>query len=389
MNTTLGFFPYEAMNYKAAQAWLDRKAEQGWGLRHIYLGCVARFQRAEKPSHFVDLDIRSAFDDDTDADYLQLCSDAGWELVQQLRGMLLFRAVPGKAPAPIQTDGELEWERFWERYRPRIWSTLLLLVGLGLLALLLVLPAKRNLTAALALNSGLICLLYLALYVLFGLWEWGRSRRYLARCRRSGRVEPPGALATLSDSICRLRTPLLLLILVFTLAEPFGFGKTVDLNWYPINEEYAATVEACREWPVVLASDLGLPDSGDSRHLEGFGSVLVDFLEYRELTDGEGPDASFHILTTERYACLNEPLARWVIGQRREETRKGAFLWGELPWEPAPDLGFDECYACRTGSYLLLRQGRVVALVGCTGSDLTTRQSLEAIQARVLGQTEP
>ena len=95
MNTEFRFFPYEAMNYKAAQAWLDRKAAQGWGLARIYLGCIARLQRAEQPSHFVDLDIRSGFDGDTDADYLQLCSDAGWELVQSLRGMLLFRSAPG------------------------------------------------------------------------------------------------------------------------------------------------------------------------------------------------------------------------------------------------------------------------------------------------------
>lgn len=76
MNTRFGFFPYDAINYKAAQAGLDRRAAQGWALKHVYFGCIARFRRAERPSHFVDLDIRSGLDEGADADYLQLCADA-------------------------------------------------------------------------------------------------------------------------------------------------------------------------------------------------------------------------------------------------------------------------------------------------------------------------
>lgn len=37
------------MHYKAAQAYLDKKAAQGLELRKIYLGCVARFEKAENP----------------------------------------------------------------------------------------------------------------------------------------------------------------------------------------------------------------------------------------------------------------------------------------------------------------------------------------------------
>ena len=136
---------------------------------------------------------------------------------------------------------------------------------------------------------------------------------------------------------------------------------------------------------MVLSSDLGLPDSDDSRHLEGFGSILMEFLEYREIADGEDPEAPVHILTTERYDCAGEGLARWTLAQRREETRNGSFLWGELEWEDAPGLGFDESCVCRGGSYLLFRQGRVVALVGCSGLDLTAPQPLAAVRSRVLG----
>ena len=381
MNTEFRFFPYEAMNYKAAQAWLDRKAAQGWGLARIYLGCIARLQRAEQPSHFVDLDIRSGFDGDTDADYLQLCSDAGWELVQSLWGMLLFRSAPGRTPAPIQTDGQLEWERFWKKYRPRIWQTLLIALCIGALAFVWTMPSQRNAAASLATNLGLLYLLYFVLAALYVLGQWVYSRWYFARCRRTSRVEDPGRAATVLDWGGRLQTPLLCMILFLVVAEPLGFGKTVDLEWYSLNETYTATVEACQEWPVVMAVDLDLPSSGYSRRLEGFGSILVDFLEYRELTDGGEPN-THHILTTERYECVSEGLARWVLAHRREETRNGAFLWGELEWASTPGLGFDECYTCRDSSYLLFRQGKVVVLTGCSGTDLTTPQSLESIRTR-------
>lgn len=382
MNNKWGFFPYEAMNYKAAQAYLDRQADRGWALKRVWLGCLARFQRGSA-RHFVDLDLHTAFDDGPDTDYLQLCADAGWEHLQSLRGMLLFRSTPGADPVPIQSDGEIEWERFWARYRPRPWLTLLLLVFLVLVILLAAIPSHRNLTAALASNSTLLYLLYLLLAVLYLPLNWLYGRWYLARCRRADRVEDPGALATLLDSAARLRTPLLCLILLAVLLEPFGAWTTVDLDWYPMNDTYTATVEACRPWPVVMASDLGLPDSRDSRHLEGHRSLLGSFLEYSELTEGEGPDAPLYILTTERYDCAFPALARWALAQRERETRNGNFLWGALEWEAAPGLGFEESYTCREGSYLLFRQGNVVALVGCSELDLTQPESLAALTRRL------
>ena len=48
-----------------------------------------------------------------------------------------------------------------------------------------------------------------------------------------------------------------------------------------------------------------------------------------------------------------------------------------------PSLGFEESYACRDGDYLLLRQGKVVVLVGCSGVDLTTLENLRIIRDRL------
>lgn len=386
MSTGLGFFPYEAMNYKAAQGCLDRRARQGWELVHVYLGCIARFRRAEKPSHFVDLDNRTDCSD-TDPGYLQLCADAGWELVQNVRGMLLFRAAEGASPAPIQTDSGMEWERFWKKYRPRVWHILLLLAAIALVVWARSLPSTENLAAA---PASLYILIQAPLWlciVVYIILYLGHSWWYLARCRRSGQVEKPGAIATVVDSLNRLYLPLFCACALLGFLSQTNLGKTVGLSLSPLSGEDTATVETCREWPVVVSVDLGLPGDGFSRYLDGFRSPLMEYLDYDEIThDSEGVS---HCLTTERYDCVNEGLAKWAINLRRDETRKGKFIWGELGWEKVetgPGLVFDECYAARDGSYLLFRQGKVVALVGCTELDLTTQQSVDAIRARILDE---
>ena len=386
MRQKLGFFPYEAMNYKAGQAYLNRKEAQGWELRKVYLGCVARFEEAEKPRHFVDLDIRQFMDEEPDQDYLQLCADAGWEHIQTLRGMLLFRAAPGLQPAPIQSDAGIEWERFWRKYARKnlISSLVALLVAVGLLALVFGLTPGpgRSMVTAVSSNSALLYLLAFAVGAVSILFDFVSVPLYLLRCRSSGQVETPGRVRVwIQDTLFRLYKPFYLIAACVALLEIFnGVGTTVDLKWY---SERTATTEACREYPVVMGTDLGLTfEENDSRWLEGHRSLLVEYLEYREIT-GSSQDGTHHILTTERYACANESLARWVMEQRRRETENGAFLWGELPWEATPGLGFEESYTCRDGSYLLIRQNNVVALVGCSGFNLTMPEHLAVVRTRL------
>jgi len=385
MRQSFGFFPYEAMNYKAGQAYLDRKAAQGWELRHIYLGCIARFEEANAPRHFVDLDIRPFLEEEPDQDYIQLCADAGWEHIQTLRGMLLFRAAPGEDPAPIQSDAGIEWERFWRKYARKnlISSAVVLLLLGGLFALLWgIAPGPgRSLAGLVASNAALLYLLSLAAAVVSTLLEFVSFPLYLLRCRRSGQVETPRrAAAWVQDALFRLYKPFYLIAACVALAEILGAGTTVDLEWY---QEHTAATAVCREYPVVLSEDLGLDfEEDDSRWLEGRRSLLAEVLDWSEVV-GSSAEGNHHILTSQRYDCANEPLARWVLDQRRRETEKGAFLWGELPWEEAPELGFEEGYTCREGSYLLLRQDDIVALVGCTGLDLTTPENLAVVRERL------
>lgn len=47
MSGAWGLFAYDALDYTAAQQWLDRKAAQGWRLKKLYFGLLARFERDE------------------------------------------------------------------------------------------------------------------------------------------------------------------------------------------------------------------------------------------------------------------------------------------------------------------------------------------------------
>lgn len=383
-----GFFPYSSLYYKGAQEYLDKKAAKGLELRQVYLGCIARFEEAERPHHFVDLEsIQEGYDDPmrTYKDYFQLCEDAGWELVQELRGMFLFRSKPGADPLPIQTDEEMEWERFWEKNKPKLRNTVVLLASFALLFFVLMISPSSSwkITSALLDNSSLLVLLYWVLSILFALLTLGSSKVYLAKCRKADRVESPGRFAAFLDGAEVFRKVFALILIPFIFINIF-LQPPLRLSTTPFtSSKDTATVEACQEYPVVTAQDLGF-SSGDSRHLTGKRSPLCRFYDYSEITDnGGGPNDPVYILTTERYDSAFEPLARLVFDLRAWETRNGAFLWGELDWEEAPGLGFEESYVCRDGDYLLLRQGKVVALVGCSGVDLTTLENLQIVRTRL------
>ena len=384
----LGFFPYSSLYYKGAQEYLDKKAAKGLELRQVYLGCIARFEEAEKPRHFVDLESAQEGCDDpmrTYRDYFQLCEDAGWELVRELRGMFLFRSKPGTDPLPIQTDEEMEWDRFWEKNKPRLRNTVVTLAAIAFLAFVLTIspPGSWAFTSFLLDNSSLLTALYWVLSILFSFLAMVNSKVYLSKCKRADRVELPGRFAAFLDGAEVFRTVFAFLLIPCLFISIF-LQPSLRLSTTPFtSSKDTAAVETCQEYPVVMAQDLDF-SSGDSRHLTGKHSLLCRFYDYSEITDnGGGPNDQIYILTTERYDCTFEPLARLVFDLRAWETQNGSFLWGELDWEETPGLGFEESYVCRDGDYLLLRQGQVVALVGCSGVDLTTPENLQVIRTRL------
>lgn len=384
-----GFFPYSSLYYKAAQKYLDKKAAKGLILRKVFLGCIARFEKAEHPHHFVDLISAQTPDDDptwVNRDYLQLCEDAGWEHIQDLRGMFLFRSKPGNDPLPIQTDNEIEWEQFWEKNKPRLRNTVVLLAALALLAFILILspPSSWEITPFLLNNTSLLIALYWLLTLLYGLSSWIFSIRYLSRCKKAGQVEPPGQMATVLDGaeVFRQIFALLLIPLIFI---KILLPPALELRSNMFEEQKTATVKACQAHPVVMAYDLEISDDTEdsySRYLTLRRSFLCEYYNYSELVHSTDETEPPYNLTTERYECAFEFLSRWVFDQRAKETRN-YFLWGSLEWEETALPGFEESYACRDGNYLLLQQGKVVALVGCSGLDLTTPENLEIVCDRL------
>ena len=112
------WFRYTIEDAKAAQAELDQRAEQGWELEEVGL-FTATFRRAEHPRPCWVEPARwkswSEKDENSRADYLALCGEAGWELISEDGGLFYFRAREGTDPAPIQTDAGVEWEDVWKK----------------------------------------------------------------------------------------------------------------------------------------------------------------------------------------------------------------------------------------------------------------------------------
>ena len=108
-----GFFPYEAINYKAAQNYLDRKAARGLRLKRVYLGAFAQFEEVAFPTyHFVDLDITRNDFNEPDREYLQLCNDGGWDYLQNLRGMFLSAPNQIKSQLPSKATKKSNGNNF-------------------------------------------------------------------------------------------------------------------------------------------------------------------------------------------------------------------------------------------------------------------------------------
>lgn len=370
-----GFFPFDAMDYKAAQAYLNKKAKDGWVMEHLYLKWFARFVPAEGRYHCVDLDTPHVFDDDLDWNYVEFCEDAGWELVTNIRSMLVFRSKLGHHPAPLQTDSELEAEKFWKKYVRRnfLIELVCLLVLAGLIALFASLPDPRtSVTELLCSNAAVLGIPYVLFAAASILWTMYRTIAIYVRFRRTREIgRQKQTSAWVIGLLHFLAKVLLILWYILYLAEGLFLGKVVDVAWSTYGDKYTATPELCQSYPVITAADLGLEYSENSRYLDGRHSLLADSLDYSEITDGA--EGATHILTTERYECVNETVSQWMFAARRSETANGVgFLWGELEWgEVTSDYGFDRICFAREESYLLAQEGDTVILVGASDLDLT------------------
>lgn len=352
------WFRYTIEDAKAAQAELDQRAEQGWELEEVGL-FTATFRRAEHPRPCWVEPARwkswSEKDENSRADYLALCGEAGWELISEDGGLFYFRAREGRNPAPIQTDAGMEWEDVWKKALRGQLSSMLYVVIYGAVwngaRFLQDRPRVWELflsNAALAAQGLLLLLLALELFLA------ARVLRYRIKCRRAA-------------------------------AEGESF---------PVPRRAAARLRGASSWIfwTVLAVSLAvlLTTTDFERHFletkSGYTqeshSVMGDYYEFW------GYDETGGHLWVERTDCRTGWLADWICGDfrasegnadrvRRELHRHGAVIPREA------ELGFDKAWTYSIGEYsgLILRDGDQVARIEAEGLDLTSAETLAGIRA--------
>ena len=190
-------FTHPVMDLKAAEAALNRAAEEGWTLDRVVWGCFARLVPAQAPEVWaVDWSDGTHLERE---DYLALCADAGWTFVQKVRSFQLYKAPAGTTP--IQTDSAVELSRFREEELRRLgkvvrsyavlWLFLALVVG-GFALLFSLRSAPANLLLSLSTSNTLVYLLLCLPLLLAGLAAWtARLCLRLAQWRRAAAEEAP------------------------------------------------------------------------------------------------------------------------------------------------------------------------------------------------------
>ena len=352
------WFRYTIEDAKAAQAELDQRAEQGWELEEVGL-FTATFRRAEHPRPCWVEPARwkswSEKDENSRADYLALCGEAGWELISEDGGLFYFRAREGTDPAPIQTDAGVEWEDVWKKaLADQAWNLLYIAVSWAICAIGRYLRDQPRLwelfLSNLAMAAQLLLLLWLGIDLFLGL----RVVFYRKRCRRA--------------------------------AEE---GES-----FPVPRRAAARLRGASSWIfwVVLAVSLAvlLTTTDFERHFletkSGYTqeshSVLGDYFEYTRYSEREGD------LWVERADCRAGWLADWICGDFRASEGDADRVRREFHWHGAvipreAELGFDEAWIYSIGEYsgLILRDGDQVARIEAEGLDLTSAETLGAIRA--------
>lgn len=357
--TCTRWFRYTAEDAKAAQAELDELAGQGWELAELGI-FTAVFRRSEEPrrcwvepSRWKGLGRR---DGQARADYLALCGDGGWDLLDETSGLFYFQARPGTHPSPIQTDGGMEWEAVLKK---SLWDQAfvcfyLVIYWLAWSAGRFFLDRPRLWEVFFsdgAMAAQLLLLVWVGLECFLGL----RVVRYRRRCRRA--AEGGGPMPVPGRRSARFRG-----------AAPLYYGALA--------------------LAIGIALLLGMTDSRTSS--EGSGrltaqsSVLGRWAEYRRFSQAEGD------LWVESYRCNTSWLADIVCADLRaiegDGGRLDRYFHRHGPAELTPaELGYDRAWTYSTGDGggLIFRQGDRVVRIEAEGLDLTDSAAVAALVEQV------
>ena len=378
MRITFAYLNYLAPDAKALEAELDRRAARGWALQWLLAGlaCFRRTERRDLKYCVELLPPEERTDEARQArqDYLDLCADAGWDLIDQTTTFRIFASQPGRDPVPLQTDPALDFEANWKTVlREARWSALHFPLVLAVTLLLHWLFPKG------ALHWWEVFLSWYALAVVpllgailacdIGYFRFlGRFRRSCRQAVKAGEDLPvprPWA-ARLRGLLSGAYLPLLILCVVLGLLP--SPDRISDIT-YPGDQ-----------YPLVRAEDLGLPSSSESGYLLWEGSEL--------LRHGESMTFSRQSLVRSAwYACRWDWLADVVLESlvREEENEDALHFHPPVAPSPAGGLGFDESWLYDDGAgwqCLLARQGREVAVVEGP-VDFTDPAVLAMVRARL------
>lgn len=360
-DTRTRWFRYSAGDAKAAQAELDQLAAEGWELAELGL-LTARFRRSgsPRPCWVEPARWRGMGRKDTERreEYLALCDEAGWDLLDETGGLWFFQTKPGERPAPVQTDGGVEWESVWKKLLFDQAFNLLFLGVFWTLHFWVQFVWKgfflwEPLLSNTALGATVLFQVLLLAEVLYGVYLLS----YRRRCRRAaaaGEAFPvPGRWGA------RLRG-----------AGTLGAGAVI-----------AAAL-------LVLLSGVG---EGQAEYLEGHAgytrqtrSVFGEHWTWR-LFQSNGN------VWVEAYDCRVPWLADWICGDLVALEGEDELLERDLhyhpPVVPAPaELGFDRSWTYHAGelSGLILQDGDQVVRVEAADIDLTDPDILIELRQALL-----
>lgn len=358
-NTRLRWFRYTAEDAKAAQAELDELASQGWELAELGI-FTASFRRSEvprrcwvEPSRWKSIRRK---DEQARTDYLELCGDAGWDLLDETGGLFYFQARPGTHPSPIQTDGSLEWEEvlkkslwdqayfffylviYWAAWaagrffldRPRVWEVFFS-------------------------NGAMVAQLLLLVWVGLELFLGLRVVRYRRRCRKAAESGAPIPVPGRKSARFRGAAPLCYVVLALGIGIALPLGMTNSRT-----------------------------SSEGSASLTAGGSVLGQSAEYRRFSEEEG------YLWVESYDCKTSWLAGIVCRDLRaiegDAGRLDRYFHRHGPAElTQAELGYDRAwtYNFGDGSGLIFRQGDRVVHIEAEKLDLTDSSTVSDLLAEL------
>lgn len=360
-DTCRRWFRYTVEDTKAAQAELDRLADGGWELAELGI-FTALFRRAEAPRRcWVEparwKSIRRK-DEQARADYLMLCDEAGWELIDEAAGLFYFQAKPGEQPAPIQTDESVEWEQVLKK---ALWdqtsSLFFPLLYFGAWTLGSFFRDRPRMWELFFSSLSMLLLLWLVVWLAVDILLGARVVRYRRKCRRAAEAGEPIPVPRRWMARFRGTMPIFYTVLGLLIAGTLlnGMGG-----------------------PGALSLDAGWLETGHS--------FLGDRMQYRSFS----PTGDVWV---EEYDCKTDWLAGLVCGslqaeEQDEKTLDLRFHRHNVVELEEAQLGYDQAwrYHWAEGGGLIFRQGDRVVRIEATQMDLDDRVAVDDLLAE-LNQT--